>query len=282
MPATGELSYAAALRAIEDRGRFGIRLGLGRVRALLRAVDDPQLAVRGALVAGTNGKGSVIALAASALRAAGYRVAETPKPHLVSYRERIVVDGRPIDPDLFARLVARVLPVADRIASRLGPPTEFELLTAVMFLHFAEAAPDVALVEVGLGGRLDATHVWDGGVAVVTNVDLDHTDRLGPTVKAIAREKAAIIERGDVAVTGATGEALAVIRRRCARLGTPLTVADEVTRRRVDPGHARCRVAAPGPCRGLAARTSPGCQRRGRRCAPRRARDGGHRPGFGG
>jgi dihydrofolate synthase/folylpolyglutamate synthase len=229
LPATGELSYAAALRAIEDRGRFGIRLGLGRVRALLRAVDDPQLAVRGALVAGTNGKGSVIALAASALRAAGYHVAETPKPHLVSYRERIVVDGRPIDPDSFARLVARVLPVADRIASRLGPPTEFELLTAVMFLHFAEAAPDVALVEVGLGGRLDATHVWDGGVAVVTNVDLDHTDRLGPTVKAIAREKAAIIERGDVAVTGAAGEALAVIRRRCARLGTPLTVADEVS-----------------------------------------------------
>ena len=222
-----DLSYAAALRAIEDRGRFGIRLGLGRVRALLRALDDPQLAVRGALVAGTNGKGSVIALAASALRAAGYRVAETPKPHLVSYRERIVVDGRPIDPEAFARLVARVLPIADRIAPRLGPPTEFELLTAVMFLHFAEAGPDVALVEVGLGGRLDATHAWDGGVAVVTNVDLDHMDQLGPTIHAIAREKAAIIERGDIAATGATGDALAVIRRRCNRLGTPLTLAPE-------------------------------------------------------
>jgi len=219
-----ELSYAAALRAIEDRGRYGIRLGLGRVRALLRAVDDPQLAVRGALVAGTNGKGSVIALAASALRAAGYRVGETPKPHLVSYRERIVVNGRPIEPDVFARLVARVLPIADRITPRLGPPTEFELLTAIMFLHFADAALDVALVEVGLGGRLDATHAWDGGVAVVTNVDLDHTDQLGPTIRAIAREKAAIIERGDIAVTGATGDALPVIRARCARMGVPLTV----------------------------------------------------------
>ena len=83
----------------------------------------------------------------------------------------------------------------------------------------------MALVEVGLGGRLDATHAWDGGVAVLTNVGLDHTDRLGPTVTAIAREKAAIVERGDVAVTGATGDGLAVIRRRCARLGVPLTVA---------------------------------------------------------
>ena len=101
-PDAPDLSYAEALAAIESRGRYGIRLGLGRVRALLRAMGDPQLAVRGALVAGTNGKGSVIALAGSALRAAGYRVGETPKPHLVTYRERIVVDGRPIDAATFA------------------------------------------------------------------------------------------------------------------------------------------------------------------------------------
>ncbi|OGO56880.1 MAG: hypothetical protein A2V85_13890 [Chloroflexi bacterium RBG_16_72_14] len=217
------MTYAEALRAIEARGRYGIRLGLGRVRALLRAMGDPQRSVRGALVGGTNGKGSVIALASSALRAAGYRVGETPKPHLVTYRERIVVDGHPIAAGAFARLVAEALPLADRIEPRLGPPTEFELLTAVMFRHFAASELDVALVEVGLGGRLDATHAWDGGVAVVTNVDLDHMDRLGSTIPAIAREKAAIVERGDVAVTGATGEALAIIRRRCARLGVPLT-----------------------------------------------------------
>ena len=223
--AGGDLSYAAALAAIEARGRFGIRLGLGRVRALLRAMGDPHLAVRGALVAGTNGKGSVIALVAAALRAAGYRVGETPKPHLVSYRERIVVDGRPIAAEDFARLVTEALPLADRVARRLGPPTEFELLTAIMFRRFAEVRPDVALVEVGLGGRLDATHAWDGGVAVVTNVGLDHTDRLGPTVAAIAREKAAIVVRGDRAVTGASAEALAIVRRRCTRLDVPLAVA---------------------------------------------------------
>jgi dihydrofolate synthase / folylpolyglutamate synthase len=219
------LSYPAALAALESRGRYGIRLGLGRVRALLAALGHPEREVHGALVAGTNGKGSVIALAGSALRAAGYRVGETPKPHLVTYRERIVVDGAPIAAPDFARLVGEVLPHADRVARRLGPPTEFELLTAVMFRHFAESSLDVALVEVGLGGRLDATNVWDGGVATLTNVGLDHMDRLGPTIGAIAREKVQIVKRGDLAVTGAEGEALAILRRRCAQLGVPLVVA---------------------------------------------------------
>ena len=204
-------------------------MGLGRTRALLRALGDPQLAVRGALVAGTNGKGSVLALAGSALRAAGLRVGETPKPHLVTYRERIVINGRPIGVADFTRHVEAVLAVADRVARRHGDPTEFELLTAVVFRHFAEAGLDLALVEVGLGGRLDATHAWDGGVAVVTNVDLDHTDRLGSTIGAIAREKAAIIERGDIAVTGATNEALEIIGRRARRMAAPLTVVEPAT-----------------------------------------------------
>jgi dihydrofolate synthase/folylpolyglutamate synthase len=219
---TAGLTYDEALSALVDRGRFGIRLGLGRTRALLAGLGHPELGIRGALVAGTNGKGSVLALADAALRAAGYRVGTTPKPHLVSYRERIQVDGQPIAADDFARLVDRVLHVSDDVARRHGQPTEFELLTAVLFAHFAAVRPDLTLVEVGLGGRLDATHAWDGGVAVVTNVELDHTDRLGTTIPEIAREKAAIIERGDVAVTGAGGEALAVIRRRARRLGVPL------------------------------------------------------------
>jgi dihydrofolate synthase / folylpolyglutamate synthase len=217
------LTYEEALRALQDRGRFGIRLGLGRIRALLRELGDPQLGLRGALVGGTNGKGSVLALTAAALREAGHRVAETPKPHLVSYRERLQVDGRMVDPATFARIVGEVVTVADRIGPRHGHPTEFEILTAVAFGWFAEERVDVALVEVGLGGRLDATHAWDGGVAAITNVDLDHTDRLGPTLVDIAREKAAIIERGDLAVTGVSGDGLAIVRRRARRLGVPLT-----------------------------------------------------------
>jgi dihydrofolate synthase / folylpolyglutamate synthase len=223
---TIEADYAAALQALADRGRFGIRLGLGRTRALLRELGDPQRSTRGALVAGTNGKGSVLALAGSAARAAGHRVGETPKPHLVTYRERLQISGRPVDAATFARLVGEALAAADRIPRRLGPPTEFELLTAMVFLWFAEERVDLALVEVGLGGRLDATHAWDGGVAAITNVDLDHTDRLGPTIRHIAREKAAIIERGDLAVTGATGDALAIVRRRAARLKVPLTIVE--------------------------------------------------------
>ena len=219
------LDYRSAVRALEERGRFGVRLGLGRTRALLTALGHPEQSVRGALVAGTNGKGSVLALAESALRAAGYHVGATPKPHLVSYRERIQVDGRPIDPDDFSRLTERVLGLSDRVARRHGEPTEFELLTAVVFARFAAVRPDVALVEVGLGGRLDATHAWDGGVAVVTNVALDHTDRLGTTVTAIAREKAAIIVRGDLAVPGADGDGLTVVRRRARRLAVPLVEA---------------------------------------------------------
>jgi dihydrofolate synthase / folylpolyglutamate synthase len=232
--ATRGLTYDEALRALAERGRFGIRLGLGRIRALLRELGNPQLEMRGALIGGTNGKGSVLALAGSVLRAAGYRVGETPKPHLVSYRERLQISGVPVDPVTFARLVAEVMPAADRIASRHGEPTEFELLTAMIFRWFAEERVDVALVEVGLGGRLDATHAWDGGVAAITNVDLDHMDRLGSTVTAIAREKAAIIERGDVAVTGATGDGLAVIRRRAARMDVPLTIVGAAPILRVD------------------------------------------------
>jgi dihydrofolate synthase / folylpolyglutamate synthase len=219
-------AYEAAVAALADRGRFGIRLGLGRTRALLRELGDPQLGVRGALVAGTNGKGSVLALAGSALRAAGLRVGETPKPHLVSYRERLQIGGRPVDAATFARLVQVAVAAADRLPRRLGDPTEFELLTAVVFQWFAEEGIDLALVEVGLGGRLDATHAWDGGVAAITNVDLDHTDRLGPTIGHIAREKAAIIERGDLAVTGAVGEARDIVRRRAARMAAPLVMVD--------------------------------------------------------
>ena len=124
------LTYGQALQALADRGRFGVRLGLGRTRALLHELGNPERTVRGALVGGTNGKGSVLALADAALRAAGYRTGTTPKPHLVTYRERICIDGRPIAADDFARLVGVVLDVADRVARGHPDATEFEVLTA--------------------------------------------------------------------------------------------------------------------------------------------------------
>ena len=257
-PAAAAEAYHAAVRALSARGRFGIRLGLGRTRALLHELGDPQRSLRGALVGGTNGKGSVLALAGSALRAAGFRVGTTPKPHLVSYRERLEIDGRPIDPVTFTRLVDEVLGVAGRVERRHGPPTEFELLTAMLFRWFAEERVEVALVEVGLGGRLDATHAWDGGVAAITNVALDHMAWLGDTIPAIAREKAAIIERGDHAVTGATGEALEVIRRRARRVGAPLTEVVEASAPRLGPQRHRRPAGLARSDANLAPRSPPG------------------------
>ena len=215
-------SFTESVAALQARGRFGIRLGLGRTRALLAALGHPEQGIRGALIGGTNGKGSVVALVGACLAAEGYRAGETPKPHLVSYRERIRIAGHPITAAEFTRLVRTGLPVANEVVRRHGPPTEFELLTALAFRHFADVGVDLAVVEVGLGGRLDATHAWDGGIAAITNVDLDHTEYLGPTVEAIAREKAAIIMPGDLAITGATGPALGPIRRRARRAGVTL------------------------------------------------------------
>lgn len=214
--------YERAVAALAARGRFGTRLGLGRTRALLRGLGQPQLGLRGVLVAGTNGKGSVQAMIAAMLGAAGIRTGQSPKPHLLTYRERIVVDGQPIDGSDFADLLDRVTHAADRIPSHLGPATEFELVTAAAFDWFATCHVAVAVVEVGLGGRLDATNAWDGGMAAITTVALDHTELLGPTLTHIGREKAAIIKRGDLAVSSVTGEGRLPIVRRARRLGVPL------------------------------------------------------------
>jgi dihydrofolate synthase/folylpolyglutamate synthase len=216
------LTYRQAVEALTERGRFGINLGLERVERLMEEVGHPERGLRGALVGGTNGKGSVVAMAVSILGAAGLRVGSMPKPHLVSYRERIAVDGRPVDEDAFAAAIERVMPAIDRVAADVGPPTEFEALTAAAITELARQEVDLAIVEVGLGGRLDATNVLDLGVAAITNVQLDHEAILGPTLTAIGGEKAPIIKSGDVAVTGAAGRGLRPILDRAAALDVPL------------------------------------------------------------
>lgn len=218
-------SYGAAVAELTRRGRFGISLGLERIDAILDELDRPERALHGALVGGTNGKGSVVAMVRSVLQAAGQRVGSMPKPHLVAYRERIAVDGRPISETDFAAAIERVLPAVDRVASRLGAPTEFEALTAAALAELARRQVDVAVVEVGMGGRLDATNVLDPGVAVITNVQKDHERYLGSTLAAIGTEKAAIIKPADLAVTGASGRGLPPIVDRSARLAVPLRLA---------------------------------------------------------
>ena len=218
----GTLTYSAAVAALTERGRFGISLGLERISRLMAEIGHPEASLRGALVGGTNGKGSVVAMARSVLSASGLRVGTMPKPHLVSYRERIAVDGDPISPGDFAAAVGRVLPAIDRVAAEVGPPTEFEALTAAAIAELARRRVDVAIVEVGMGGRLDATNVLDLGVATITNVQRDHEAHLGRTLAAIGGEKAHIIKPDNLAVTGAAGRGLRPILERCAALGVPL------------------------------------------------------------
>jgi dihydrofolate synthase / folylpolyglutamate synthase len=205
------MTYQESLDYLTSLGRFGIKLGLERTGALLGELGNPQDLFQGVLVAGTNGKGSVCAMVASVLQASGYRVGLMPKPHLVSYTERIQVNQRSIAEDDFAALLTELQPAINKVAAELGPPTEFEILTSAALYYFARAGIDLLVCEVGLGGRLDSTNVLDLGVSVITNIALDHTQYLGSTLEAIAAEKAGILKPDSIAITGAQPPALAVI-----------------------------------------------------------------------
>ncbi len=217
-----EVSYEQSLSRLGAASHRGMRLGLATTESLLAAVGNPERRLRGVLVAGTNGKGSVCAMVAEIGRQAGLRVALLTKPHLTSYRERIRLGAEPVSKERFEELVDRVLEAESRMDRSAGLPTHHELLTAMGFIAAAEYGAELTVCEVGLGGRLDATNVWDGGVAVVVTVGLDHQAQLGNTVAEIAREKAAIIKPGDLALTGAGEDALPVIRASAQRAGARL------------------------------------------------------------
>jgi dihydrofolate synthase/folylpolyglutamate synthase len=180
----------------------GIRFDLAAFRALLRGLGDPHLRVPSVLVAGTNGKGSTSALIAAAAHAAGHRVGLYTSPHLESARERVRVGGRAVDDRTLAAALERVVDAA-RASPLAHAPTHFEALTGAAFLVFAEAGADLAIHEVGLGGRLDATNVTEPLLSVVTSIGLDHQEYLGETLTEIAREKAGVFRRGRPALWGA-------------------------------------------------------------------------------
>ena len=225
---------ADALTRIHARGPIGIRLGLERMRALLAELGDPQRSLRGVLVGGTNGKGSVAAMVAAMLQAAGLSTAQAPSPHLSSYRERILIDGRPIAAAELEGLLEEALRASGPGEKTHGPATEFELLTAAAWLWAGRRAVDVLVMEVGLGGRLDASNTWAADVAAITGVGLDHQEYLGDSVESIAAEKAAIIKEGCRVVTGASGAALAVIEARAREVGVPLTLCPPLAVTRMD------------------------------------------------
>jgi len=179
---------------------FGIRLGLDSTRALLAAVGNPETRYPVLLVAGTNGKGSTSSLLATILGAAGCRVGLYTSPHLEEVAERVRVGGRSIDAAVLAEELVRVVESGRRVLGH--PPTYFEALTVAAYSHFAAAGVDVAVMEVGLGGRLDATNAAEPVLSIVTSISLDHVKVLGDTLDRIAREKAGILRAGRTALHG--------------------------------------------------------------------------------
>ena len=219
------MDYEVLLKELYGLERFGIKLGLDVIRDLLARLGNPQEAFPAIHVTGTNGKGSVCAYLASIFRAAGHRVGLYTSPHLVKFNERIRVDGRMIADEDVARLYAETKPHTAKMAasSETNQPTFFETTTAMAFRYFAERRVDVAVVEVGMGGRMDATNVLRPDACAITRIGLEHTENLGRTVERIAKEKSGILKEGVPAVT-VDQPALAVIRARAEELACPLTV----------------------------------------------------------
>jgi dihydrofolate synthase/folylpolyglutamate synthase len=238
--------YASSLEYLFARTTGSVKFGLDRTRALLAALGDPHLAYPVIHVAGTNGKGSSVATADALLRARGFRVARYTSPHLVDFRERIVVNGVPISEDEVVAFVEEWTPTVERLGA-----TFFEATTALAFAHFARAGTDVAVVETGLGGRLDSTNVVQPMVAGVTSIGFDHMEYLGDSLEAIAREKAGIFKAGAPAVVG---ELDAVVRGQLAgdaqaAGATPVRIVveeSEITEVELAPAGTRFRLRALG------------------------------------
>jgi dihydrofolate synthase/folylpolyglutamate synthase len=224
----------AAMRYLAARPDFerarSIKYGeqtfkLDRMRKLLAALGNPQEKVKTVHVAGTNGKGSTVTMVASMLRAAGYATGVYTSPHLIDIRERIQIDGHLIAKTDFVEMVREVAKAAEKIGEQ---PTFFEIMTAAGFCHFAEKAVDIAVIEVGLGGRLDSTNVITPLVSIITGIDLDHTKLLGATKQQIAREKAGIFKKGVPALFfEQEPEVDAVMREVAAEVGADLRIVNK-------------------------------------------------------
>ncbi|MFS8500329.1 MAG: folylpolyglutamate synthase/dihydrofolate synthase family protein [Caldicoprobacter sp.] len=223
------MNYEEALEFIHGTYRFGSKLGLENIKDLLQRLGNPHERFRAVHVAGTNGKGSVTSMLAHVLHEAGYRVGMFISPYLERFTERIQVDLKEIEPHELARITERVKEkVVEMVSEGKTHPTEFEVVTAIGFTYFAERQVDCAVVEVGLGGRLDATNVVNPLVSVITSISYDHMDVLGDTLEKIAAEKAGIIKQGRPVVTYPQHpEVISVIRRVSRERCAPLFEVDE-------------------------------------------------------
>ena len=219
------LDYVLSFADYERASRSAVVFDLSRIEALLRILGEPHLAAKSVHIAGTKGKGSTSAMIASVLTASGYITGLYTSPHLHTIRERIQVDGKPIEENEFANLVEKLKPEVEamnRLGS-LGELTTFEILTTLAFVYFKENKVDFQVMETGLGGRLDATNVVMPEVCAITSISFDHTEILGNTIAKIAAEKAGIIKPGSVVVCAPQlPEASTVIEKTCYEKGAGL------------------------------------------------------------
>ncbi len=217
------MNFNEAISYLDNLKLFGIKLGLDRTRAVAAKLGSPQEKFRSVHVAGTNGKGSVSVMTASILRKAGYKTGVYLSPYVFSFGERMQMNGEMIPEQTFADIVERVKTAAEEAeAEGLGCITEFEAKTLSAFTYYADSAADFAVIEVGMGGRLDATNIITPAVSVITHISLDHTEYLGSTIAEIAGEKAGIIKPGVPVVTSAANpEALSVIKAKAAEMNAP-------------------------------------------------------------
>ena len=222
------MNYQESLAYLESLNIFGIKLGLERIQKLLARLELPQERYRTIHVTGTNGKGSVSAMLAGILRHSGIHTGFYSSPHLVSYTERIRVDGQAISEQEFADCLSSIKVYIDRmVADGEECPTQFEVLTALAFFYFAIKHVEYAVIEVGLGGLLDSTNVIVPEVSIITNVTLEHADRCGGTLEGVAHHKAGIIKDDVPVVTAAQGVALDIIRQQAEEKNADIFVAGE-------------------------------------------------------
>ena len=214
------------LDRLAARRRFGMRPSLDAISGVCAALGDPQKKLRAIHVAGTNGKGAVCAMIDACLRSCGLRACRYTSPHLVRINERFFVDGKPVDDATLESAADKVFHADSDTNSQL---TFFEALTAVAFIAFSEAKCDYAVLETGLGGRLDATNICVPEICVITKIGLDHCDWLGDTVEKIAAEKAGIIKKGVPVVLGKNDPAvIAVVKARASEVGAPFFYAPDM------------------------------------------------------
>lgn len=219
------MTYREALDYINSVERFGSRPGLSRVSELLKKLGEPQNGMKFVHIAGTNGKGSCAAMCASVLKTAGYKTGLFTSPYIFRFNERMQINGKQIEDDVLAEIVDKLKPAAESMEDH---PTEFELMTAAALLWYKQENCDIVVLEVGLGGRFDATNIIDAPeAAVIMNIGLDHVTVLGDSLEQIAFEKAGIIKPGcDVVLYEQQDSVTDVIRRRCEEEKAKLHIAD--------------------------------------------------------